>query len=117
MQASTSKPSRASRSRLWLVAVALIFPLQVCRAQSNTTAPNGARQMEVAEDGQWPMAAKNYSNTRYCGLDQIRADNVKDLKVAWTFATGVNRGQEAAPVVIGSTMFIVTPYPNIVYAL
>jgi hypothetical protein len=29
----------------------------------------------------------------------------------------VTRGHEAAPLVIGSTMVIVTPYPNIVYAL
>jgi glucose dehydrogenase len=69
------------------------------------------------EDGQWPMAAKNYANTRYSGLDQITAKNAKDLKVAWTFSTGVNRGQEAAPIVVGQTMYVVTPYPNILYAL
>lgn len=76
-------------------------------------APNGARQADDPEDGQWLRAAKNFANTRYSGLDQIRADNVKDLKVAWTFSTGVDRGQEAAPIVAGSTMFLVTPYPNI----
>ncbi|HEX8916323.1 MAG TPA: methanol/ethanol family PQQ-dependent dehydrogenase [Humisphaera sp.] len=70
-----------------------------------------------AEDGQWPMAAKNYANTRYSGLDQITTENVKQLKVAWTFATAVNRGQEAAPIVVGKTMYVVTPYPNILYAL
>src|SRR5438128_2121338 len=37
-----------------------------------------------AEDGQWPMAAKNYANTRYSGLDQVNTENVKQLKVAWT---------------------------------
>jgi glucose dehydrogenase len=29
----------------------------------------------------------------------------------------VLRGQEAAPLVVGSTMYVVTPYPNILYAL
>jgi PQQ-dependent dehydrogenase (methanol/ethanol family) len=70
-----------------------------------------------AEDGQWTMPAKNYASTRYSGLDQINSDNAKNLKVAWTFSTGVNRGQEAAPIVVGSTMYVVTPYPNILYAL
>ena len=69
------------------------------------------------EDGQWTMPAKTYASTRFSGLDQINAGNVKDLKVAWTFSTGVNRGQEAAPIVVGDTMYVVTPYPNILYAL
>jgi lanthanide-dependent methanol dehydrogenase len=69
------------------------------------------------EDGQWTMPAKNYQATRYSGLDQINATNAKDLKVAWTFSTGVNRGHEAAPIVVGDTMYVVTPFPNILYAL
>jgi PQQ-dependent dehydrogenase (methanol/ethanol family) len=63
------------------------------------------------------MPAKNYASTRYSGLDQINTGNVSNLKSAWTFSTGVNRGQEAAPLVVGSTMYVVTPYPNILYAL
>jgi len=71
----------------------------------------------AAEDGQWPMAAKNYASTRFSGLQEINADNAKGLQVAWTFSTGVNRGQEAAPIVVGDTMYVVTPFPNILYAL
>jgi lanthanide-dependent methanol dehydrogenase len=70
-----------------------------------------------ADDGQWTMAAKDYASTRYSSLDQINAANVGQLKVAWTFSTGVNRGHEAAPLVVGETMYVVTPYPNILYAL
>jgi len=70
-----------------------------------------------AEDGQWPMAAKDYANTRFSGLDQINGSNIANLKVAWTFSTGVDRGQEAAPIVVGDTMYVVTPYPNQLYAL
>src|SRR5437763_109288 len=69
------------------------------------------------EDGQWTMPAKNFENTRYSGLDQIKIDNAKDLRVAWTFSTGVDKGQEAAPLVVGDTMYVVTPFPNILYAL
>src|SRR5437764_14343369 len=79
----------------------------VCQAQASTP----------AEDGQWTMPAKNFENTRYSSLGQITVNNAKDLRVAWTFSTGVNKGQEAAPLVVGDTMYVVTPYPNILYAL
>ncbi|TKB87480.1 MAG: PQQ-dependent dehydrogenase, methanol/ethanol family, partial [Mesorhizobium sp.] len=69
------------------------------------------------DDGQWAMPAKNYASTRYSELAEITEDNVKTLQVAFTFSTGVNKGQEAAPLVVGNTMYIVTPFPNILYAL
>src|SRR4051795_1166315 len=69
------------------------------------------------DDGQWTMPSKNYQATRYSELDQINTTNAKDLKVAWTFSTGVNRGHEAAPIVVGDTMYVVTPFPNYLYAL
>src|SRR5437868_15449023 len=63
------------------------------------------------------MQNKNYASTRYSGLDSINAGNIKDLKVAWTFSTGVLRGHEGGPLVIGTTMYVHTPFPNIIYAL
>jgi PQQ-dependent dehydrogenase (methanol/ethanol family) len=57
------------------------------------------------------------ANTRYSPLAQIDAGNVSRLKVAWTFSTGVLRGHEGAPIVVGSVMYVHTPFPNIVYAL
>ena len=63
------------------------------------------------------MAPKDYANTRYSGLDEINTGNASRLRVAWTFSTGVVAGHEAAPVVVGSTMFVVTPFPNYLYAL
>lgn len=84
----------------------LVFPLSL-RAQ--TTAPS--------DDGQWTMATKDYANRRFSGLDEINTSNAKDLKLAWTFSTGVFRGQEAAPLVVGDTMYVVTPFPNYLYAL
>jgi PQQ-dependent dehydrogenase (methanol/ethanol family) len=77
----------------------------------------GAIASAEAEDGQWVRPAKNYASTRFSGLNQITADNVKDLRLAWTFETGVLRGQEAAPLIVNNTMYIVTPFPNYLYAL
>ena len=59
----------------------------------------------------------DYANTAYSKLDQITDKNVKSLQVAWTFSTGVLRGHEGSPLVIGDTMYVHTPFPNIVYAL
>src|SRR5690606_31265593 len=61
------------------------------------------------DDAQWVMPAKNYSSTRYSGLDQINTQNVQDLAVAWTFSIGTTSGFEAAPLVIGETMYVTTP--------
>jgi lanthanide-dependent methanol dehydrogenase len=66
---------------------------------------------------QWVMPAGNYANTRHSNLKQITADNVGKLQVAWTFSTGVLRGHEGAPLVIGDVMYLHGPFPNPVYAL
>lgn len=71
----------------------------------------------TADAKQNAMQAVNYANTRYSELDQINKENVGDMQVAWTFSTGVLRGHEGAPLVIGDIMYVHTPFPNIVYAL
>jgi PQQ-dependent dehydrogenase (methanol/ethanol family) len=76
-----------------------------------------ATQPAAPDDGQWTMPGKNTQLTRFSALDQINTTNAKDLRVAWTFSTAVNRGQEAAPLVAGDTMYVVTPFPNYLYAL
>lgn len=63
------------------------------------------------------MPTKDYANSRYSTFDQIDTGNVKNLRLSWMFSTGVLRGHEAAPVVVNNTMYIVTPFPDIVYAL
>ncbi|MCC5795787.1 MAG: PQQ-dependent dehydrogenase, methanol/ethanol family, partial [Methylophaga sp.] len=45
-------------------------------------------------ENNWVMPAGDYANTRYSRLAQITKDNVADLKMAWTFSTGVLRGHE-----------------------
>jgi PQQ-dependent dehydrogenase (methanol/ethanol family) len=69
------------------------------------------------DDGTWRIPAKDYASTRFSTLQEITAANVGRLRLAFTFSTGVLRGHEAAPIVAEGTMFIVTPHPNILYAL
>ena len=74
--------------------------------------------IKLSQDAkQWVMPTGNYANTRHSTLKQITADNVGKLQVAWTFSTGVLRGHEGAPLVIGDMMYLHGPFPNPVYAL
>ena len=82
---------------------------------ANGVAPNPAVRIanDETDDGQWARPAKDYASSRYSQLGQINTTNVGALRVSFTFSLGVNRGQEAAPLVVGGTMYVVTPYPNL----
>ena len=62
------------------------------------------------------MPGKNYSSTRYSELAEIISDNAKGLHPVWTFSTGVLGGHQGQPLVVNNTMYVVTPYPNVLYA-
>jgi PQQ-dependent dehydrogenase (methanol/ethanol family) len=114
-----SKPIRRLSLLLW--STMLMCGPMLARAQAPATAaaslPVPPLSAAPKDDGQWPMAAKNYAATRYSELDQVNGNTVKNLSVAFSFSTGVNRGEEAAPLIVDNTMYIVTAYPNILYAL
>ena len=65
----------------------------------------------------WAIWGGDYAGTRYSKLDQINKSNVRNLQVAWTFSTGVLRGHEGGPIVIGDTLYVHTPFPNKVYSI
>ena len=69
------------------------------------------------DDNQWVLPGKNYSATRYSSLDEITADNVANLTQVWSFSTGALRGHEGQPLVVDSTMYVHSAYPNHVYAI
>jgi PQQ-dependent dehydrogenase (methanol/ethanol family) len=70
----------------------------------------------ATEDGQWTMPSKDYAATRYSTLGDISAQNARSLHPVWTFSTGVLGGHEGQPLVVGDTMYVVTPWPNVLYA-
>ncbi len=63
------------------------------------------------------MPAGDFANTRFSSLEDVTPANVASLKVSFTFSTGLLRGHEAAPIVTNNTLYLVTPYPNVLYAL
>ena len=77
-----------------------------------------AELMALSENpNNWVMWGRTYDGSRYSPLDQINKENVGNLQVAWTFSTGVLRGHEGGPLVIGNTMWIHTPFPNKVFSI
>ncbi len=74
-------------------------------------------EQDMANSANWASQAGDYANHRYSSLDQINAGNVAGLQVAWTMSTGVLRGHEGSPLVIGDTMYLHSPFPNNVYAV
>ena len=108
---------------------AAVLLLLACRGERNAeSAPLDAKRGGAAsavagdtgayaDDGQWVRPAKDFQSTRFSGLAEITTANAKNLRPVVTFSTGITRGHEAAPIVVNNTMYIVTPFPNIVYAL
>src|SRR6266566_3993469 len=97
-------------SRLWIAAPVL--------ALAGGAASANDELIKLSKDpNQWAMPAGNYANQRYSELKLINKDNAKNLRPLWTFSTGVLRGHEGGPLVIGDVMYIHTPFPNNVFAL
>lgn len=95
--------------------------------QDTTAIPRGAPPVPEGErmrlvgrldaPGEWRVPALDYGNTRYSELDQITAQNVGELKVTTTLSTGIPHGHEGQPLVVGNTMYVVTPFPNYLLAI
>jgi PQQ-dependent dehydrogenase (methanol/ethanol family) len=114
------------RLRLLLVAVTLAAacggnsttPSQPASAGTSVPADRIAGTNPAPEEtGDWIRPAKDFASTRFSSLTGITTDTVKQLGVKVTFSTGVSKGHEAAPIVVNNTMYVVTPFPNVVYAL
>jgi len=86
-----------------------IVALAAATAAFAAAAPSGTA-------AEWPMPSKDYAATRYSPLASITAQNAHGLHPVWTFSTGVLGGHEGQPLVVGNTMYVVTPWPNVLYA-
>ncbi len=76
-----------------------------------------AQTIPASAGKEWPTPAGSLSGQRFSTLNQITPQNAGKLQVAWTFSTGVLRGHEGAPLVIGDVMYVHAPFPNTVFAL
>jgi quinoprotein glucose dehydrogenase len=94
-------------------AIGLLLLLPVFYAlAAHESAPPGAA-------ANWPMPGRDPGGTRYSPLKQITSANVNQLKVAWVYhmqPAGSERlhPSEDQPLVVGPTMYVVTPYSRVV---
>lgn len=130
MMHRTGTVTKLVRKLKWLSL--FIFPI-VVSAELITAAQSGNRPKGSTNDvpgaqpgihviaplaaGQWTMPAGDYGNTRYSPLDKINTSNVQNLHVVATYSTGIPHGHEGGPLVVGSTLYLVTPFPNNLIAL
>src|SRR5690348_14133039 len=57
----------------------------------------------------WLMYHQSYKSWHYSALDQINANNVKDLKVVWMHTPGANkRGVQSVPIVVDGVLYYTT---------
>jgi lanthanide-dependent methanol dehydrogenase len=94
----------------------LVLPLALTAAAGVAQANSDVEKL-TANPKNWAMQAGDMYNQRYSQLSQINAGNVNKLQVAWTFSTGVLRGHEGSPLVVGDTMYLHSPFPNKVFAI
>ena len=94
----------------------LAMPL-VLVALTGTAQANSDVEKNIANPANWAMQAGDMYNQRYSKLKQINTGNVGKLQVAWTFSTGVLRGHEGSPLVIGDMMYLHSAFPNKVFAM
>ena len=93
----------------FVISLALLVP---CFAGANEDV-----QKLIDDSSNWAIWGGDYAGTRYSELTQIDKSNVGRLQVAWTFSTGVLRGHEGGPLVVGDTLYIQTPFPNKVFSI
>ena len=97
----------------WLIASSVAA---ILAAPAISTANSGVETL-TKDPANWATWGGDYAGTRYSKLDEINANNVKNLQPAWSFSTGVLRGHEGGPLVVDDVIFIHTPFPNTVYAI
>src|SRR5262249_24331238 len=73
----------------------------------------------VFAQSDWPNTGNDKGATRYSPLKQINRNNVKNLKVAWTYHTGDAEPDkkstiECTPIVVNGVMYITTVKSKVV---
>jgi PQQ-dependent dehydrogenase (methanol/ethanol family) len=97
------------------LALGLVAGLSVAMPMIASAAAD--QEAAMKDPNNWAHPRGQHNNQGYSTLAQVNKGNIKNLKMAWTFATGVNRGHEGSPVVVGNMMYVHTAFPNNVYAL
>lgn len=66
-----------------------------------------------SEQHDWPAYGGGPLNDHYSNLSQINRNNVKRLQIVWSFDTGESGGLETSPIIVGRTLYGITPTQKI----
>lgn len=111
------------RARALSAPLAAVLGAALLLAPPATTDPGGvtpdaptASLPDAARAVDWPLHGLTPHETRYSPLDQIDRESVSRLGLAWSYATGSDRGLEATPLVVGGVLYATGSW-SIVFAL
>lgn len=92
-----------TRARSVASAVLLLAVSSLCAAAGTTA---------TGTSGNWTSQGGTPDAIRYSELSSINTGNVQTLQLERSLQTGVNGSHMGAPLVVGSTLYVVTPWPN-----
>lgn len=111
------------------VVAAAIIPALACSRLSGdpkgpsagtTDIPGAQPDIHVVSpvpSGEWTTPEGDLAGTRFSTLDQINVTNVNKLHVVTQMTTGIPHGHEGGPLAVNNTMYVLTPFPDILIAL
>lgn len=92
------------------------FGLSFLAILASPLAPNSAAMAQGA-GASWTTPGGTQQGTRYSTLTDITSANVGTLVEDFSVQTGLQGSHEGQPLVVGTTMYVVTPFPNKLMAL
>ncbi len=100
--------------RLILAAV-LASGIAACKKVENSASSVTAESLANADtaSGEWLTHGGTYDEQRFAKLEQITAENVGDLGLAWSAEFDTNRGQEATPIVADGVLYTTTAWSKV----
>jgi quinohemoprotein ethanol dehydrogenase len=110
IRSATRQRGAARKLVLLLTAAALCLGVALYLGASRTSAEH------ERGDHNWLHHGNDLANTRFQSLDQINPQNVKNLKVAWVFHTGVLdplAELEATPIEVDGRLFITDGHDDV----
>jgi len=102
----------------YLATASILAITAVSQAGMGSVAVANDKLVEMSKsNSNWVMTGRTYDADNYSPMTQVNKDNVKNLRAAWSFSTGVLHGHEGTPLVVGDVMYLHSPFPNTTFAL
>ena len=93
---------------VWATAAGTFSPAAAVELAANV---DESRIIQADRDSaNWLTYGRTYSEQRFSPLASIKADNAKQLGLAWYADIDINRGQEATPLVIDGVLYVSTAW-------